>query len=570
MANILLVDPAEIARKALNGILARGNHRLVGVSTALEAWDFIRRNVKVDLVFVELMLEGGDGGLALIQRLRNDAFLKQLPVVIYATTGNREAVHRALELKVQNFLVKPYHDESIFAEVAKELANPWRNRHFEEEKSFCAMMNLTPAALGKMLDDLRTAVQLAAPVLFECAQKQDDMGAIGRLDELTASAEAAGAWGIVECLAQLRGKAEGAAWPEFINDVGGLDFAARLIFYHLHPGLVPEDFLSHDESSAQEAVAARTLWFDAPAQNRCPVVPWAQLERQLDALTGCPVIDSAAAAFRMAATGHPSSLVPLMEQAERDPGLAAQLLIAANHVRRHEEKNTEPVESPRLSVALLGEIRLGSLARGFPTVDERRMNLPPCTWPHFWMFQLGVARMARYTCSYLELPNLEARAYTAGLLHDIGQLLLVHLHPQGFAAILDYTRQHSLPLNVVEKKFLGCTTQEMAAHFAEKHGLPDCYCQVMRWLADPAQAGDYAELVAVVSLARDLCLQNHVGYVGDTPRKYELLLGDTQVWRVLSQRVFPSFDLKKFETEAHAECRQLRQELHGRLSAAHA
>jgi HD-like signal output (HDOD) protein len=411
---------------------------------------------------------------------------------------------------------------------------------------------------------------MAAPVLGEFARKQDDKGAAGRLDELTASADAAGAWGLVECLAQLRGKAENALWPEFIDAIDGLDFAGRLIFCHLHPGLVPEEFLSPDESNAKEAAVARTLWFDAPSQNRCPVITWPQLERQLDALAGCPVIDSVAAAFRMAATGQPSSLMPLMDQAEKDPGLAAQLLIAANHVRRHEESDMEPVENPRLSIGLLGEIRLGSLARGFVTVEERHMNLPPCTWPHFWMFQIGVARMARYTCGYLEFHNLEARAYTAGLLHDLGRLLLLHLHPHGFAAVLDYARQHALPLRAAEEKFLGCTTQEMAAHFAAKHGLPKSYCQVMRWIENPAQAGEDAELVAIVSLARDLCLQNHVGYNGDTPKKHGLSLGDTPEWRILSRGAFQSFDLRKFEAEAHAECRELRQELHGRLRLVHA
>ncbi len=569
MANILLVDPADIARKALHGILARGNHRLASVGTAAEAWDFLRRAVKVDLALVELKLEGGDGGLAFIERLGHDPFLKLLPVVVYTAAGSREAVRRALELKVKNFFVKPYQADSIFSEIAKELTNPWRNRHFEEEKSFCAMMGLTPVELRKLLDDLRRAVQVSAPILRESGQKQALDGVMGRLDDLTSTAEAAGAWGLVECLAELRDLAGRLLWPEFTSAVDGLDFAGRLIFYQLNPGLVPEEFLSRDEASANAEAKARALWFDAPAEDRCPVVAWPQLERQLDSLAGCPVIDTVAAAFQMAATGQPSSLVPLMDQAENDPGLAAQLIIAANRVRRQEENDTEMVENPRLSVGLLGEVRLSSLARGLVTVDERRMNLPPCTWPHYWMFQIGVAHMARYTCRYLEFHNLEVRAHTAGLLHDLGQLLLLHLYPHGFAAVLNYARQNSLPLAMAEKKFLGCTTQEMAVHFATKHGLPDCYCQVMRWLTDPAQAGDDAELAAIVSLARDLCLQNHVGFIGDTPRKYDQLLGDTSVWRILSKSLFPSFDLKKFELEAHAECRALRQELHGRLSPAH-
>ena len=195
------------------------------------------------------------------------------------------------------------------------------------------------------------------------------------------------------------------------------------------------------------------------------------------------------------------------------------------------------------------------------------MRLPPCTWPRFWMFQIGVARMARYTCGYLEFYSMETRAYTAGLLHDLGKILLLHLHPHAFAAVLDWSRQNNVSLAAAERKFLGCTTQEMAAHFAEKHGLPRSFCSVMRWVADPAQATDDAELVAIVSLARDLCLQNHVGCSGDTPKKHSLPLADTPEWRILSPSVFPSFDLKKFEALAHAQCRELRQELHGRLSA---
>ena len=78
----------------MKGVLTRGHHRLVVVATALEAWDFITRNVKVDLVFVELKLEG-DGGLALVQRLRGDPFLKLMPVVIYTAAGPRDGAPRA-------------------------------------------------------------------------------------------------------------------------------------------------------------------------------------------------------------------------------------------------------------------------------------------------------------------------------------------------------------------------------------------------------------------------------------------------------------------------------------------
>jgi hypothetical protein len=88
----------------------------------------------------------------------------------------------------------------------------------------------------------------------------------------------------------------------------------------------------------------------------------------------------------------------------------------------------------------------------------------------------------------------------------------------------------------------------------------------MRWIDAPEQATEDAELVAIVSLARDLCRHNHVGFCGDAPKDKAVPLEDTAEWQVLRGRVFPSFDLKKFEAQVHAECRQLKRELHGRLS----
>ena len=45
----------------MSGILARGEHRLAAVDNVHQAWNFIRRNAQVDLVFSELTLSGTSG-----------------------------------------------------------------------------------------------------------------------------------------------------------------------------------------------------------------------------------------------------------------------------------------------------------------------------------------------------------------------------------------------------------------------------------------------------------------------------------------------------------------------------
>jgi len=552
----------------MRGILVRGKHRFVAVETALEAWEFVRRNVKIDLVLTELKLKG-DNGLSLIQRLKGDCCLNLLPVVVYTAYGDRDSVKNSLALHVQNFLVKPYHDDAIYTEIAKAGENPWRLQHFEEEKTFCQMMGFTIEGLHQMLESLRTALDVAKPQLKKWAVMQSGQPILDELAIHSARAEELGAWGVVACLKVLNGKALAANWSDFEQSLELLDFASRLIFRHLNPTLTPEDFLTSEEINSENEARARTLWALAADQNRCPMVSWPQLQREIEALAGCPVIDSVAAAFQMAANGHPTSLNPLMDLVDKDPGLTAQMLIASNKLKHHQEDESadaSAIEDPRMAVGLLGEVKLAAQGRSLVTVEERMMLAPPfSSWPNFWMFQLGTARLARFTCIYLEMASLESAAYTAGLLHDLGKLLLIRLHPFAFQAIQDYALQHGMRLAAAEKLFLGTTTHEMAAHFAEKQGLPRCFANVMRWMDNPEEATADAELVAIVSMARDLCRHNHVGFCGDTPKDEAVPLEDTPEWRVLRGRVFLNFDLKKFEAKVHNECRQLKRELQGKL-----
>jgi len=553
-----------MARKAMRGVLARGRHRFAAVATVTEAWDFLATNVKVDLVFLELKLEG-ESGLTLLQLLRANPFFKGMPVVIYTAAAERDLVQRALALKIQNFLVKPYRDEQILAEVAKTAANGWRARHFEEEKSFCTLMGYTPAGLRQMLGALRTELVAAEPRLRTQVETKLTSGAMDLLGELSSDAEAAGAWGVVDFVKGLRACAETEDWPALLQGIESLAIAERIIDCHLNPALVPLPFLSAEERNAEEEARIRRVWTEAPVQRRCPVVERGLVERQVAALPGCPIVDSIAASFQMSATGYPSSLAPLMDLAEKDPALSVQLLLSANQVRRREEQDLEPIENPRLSVGLLGELRLASLASGLITTEERMMHVPPCSWPNFRMFQIGVARMARYTCGYLEMPSLEPRAYTAGLVHDIGKLLLLHLYPVGFQVIAEYARERRLAFAAAEQFFLGCTSRDLAVQFCELHGLPRWYVSVMRWADDPAAATDDAELVAIVTLARNLCRQNRVGWSGSVGKDEIGSIADTPEWQVLRQRVFPSFNLQKFEAEAHAQCRAIKLELYGRM-----
>lgn len=559
MANILLLDDSEVAGRALRGILARGNHRCAVVADIAAAWDFIWEHVSIDVLFLELKLKS-ENGIRLIQRLRDDAFLKTLPVVVYTSVSEQKVVRTALGLKVQNYLIKPYHEESIYAEIAKATVNPWRKLHFEEERSYCVQACISPEDLRKMRRDLMTAIEETRQAFKEIADGHQHPEAFERITMLVENAEAAGVWGVVEYLNDLRGKLEAGYWDCFKPVPDDLAYAWRLIFCHLNPGHVPEGFTSEQERKEKQEARERERWLGTDVKASGPIVKQKEVENQLDALLGCPVIDTVAAAFQMTADGRAASLNHVMDIVAKDPGLCAQVLVAANHLER---EDPTPIEDPRLAISLLGEIKLNAMAKALPLVEEKYMHLPPITWAHFWMFQAGVAQLARHTANYLEFRGLIENAYTAGLLHDLGKLLLLRVYPYAFQAMVAYARRENVTLQEAEKKYLGCTTRNMGDHFAVKNALPRVYCSVIRWVETPEEATDDADMVAVVSLARHVCLHNHVGYCGDTPKDHCPPIAETAAWGVLRDKVFPSFDLRKFEAQAHAYCHELKQTLSG-------
>lgn len=230
MANILLLDTDEIAYLAMQGVLLRGHHRFARVETVKEAWDFVRHNVRVDLVFVELRLKEGEG-LDLIERLKADPLLQGVPIVVYTAHASRETVKRSLQLHVQNFLLKPYNDEHIFAVIAKAAANPWYDQHFEEESSFCKLMGYDLGALHRSAENLRAALSEARPVLLQAVEQQKTHPTDEHLIMLATQAEAVGAWGIAECLKQLSADAQAGEWEQFSRGLPALELADRLLFF---------------------------------------------------------------------------------------------------------------------------------------------------------------------------------------------------------------------------------------------------------------------------------------------------------------------------------------------------
>lgn len=128
MEILLVEDSLTFARLAIHA-LRKGQvqHRLTWLTDGAEAWEFLQRGgtyvnaPRPDLLLLDLNLPGMDGQ-EILSRIRADAELQRLPVVVMTGDGDAFA---ASEQSVEAFLTKPL-DFEKFISVVQQLSHLWQ------------------------------------------------------------------------------------------------------------------------------------------------------------------------------------------------------------------------------------------------------------------------------------------------------------------------------------------------------------------------------------------------------------------------------------------------------------
>ncbi len=120
MARIVIVDDNLLCRSLLTEIINDGGHEVVGeAKDGLEAPGRVR-DLRPDLVTLDLVMPGRGG----LQTLRHLMLLDHsLPVVVCSAFLNETHVLQALRFGAKGFIVKPFSSESVLSAIESTLAS---------------------------------------------------------------------------------------------------------------------------------------------------------------------------------------------------------------------------------------------------------------------------------------------------------------------------------------------------------------------------------------------------------------------------------------------------------------
>jgi two-component system phosphate regulon response regulator PhoB len=118
-ASILVVDDEEDIRELVQLNLDREGYRVLTCESGEQALA-VARSKTPDLIVLDLMLPGIDG-LEVCKRLKADAGLGQIPVVMLTAKGEESDIVAGLELGADDYITKPFSGKVLVARVRRLL-----------------------------------------------------------------------------------------------------------------------------------------------------------------------------------------------------------------------------------------------------------------------------------------------------------------------------------------------------------------------------------------------------------------------------------------------------------------
>jgi len=184
---------------------------------------------------------------------------------------------------------------------------------------------------------------------------------------------------------------------------------------------------------------------------------------------------------------------------QRDLGMASQVLKLANSVHYASDR---PVVEITRALAMMGMDSLKSLVLFRGLISSFESSRPQgLDLEKLWFHSFEVASGVRKLTVLEGRAELADLAFSVGLLHDIGLVVLVTDPAGRYKAILEKAQSSRIPLAVLEHDTYGVDHAQVGAHLLSLWGLPPAFCRPVREHHAPPAQGEGFPLSAALHLA---------------------------------------------------------------------
>lgn len=208
----------------------------------------------------------------------------------------------------------------------------------------------------------------------------------------------------------------------------------------------------------------------------------------------------------------------IVSRIKQDMSIVTDVMKLANSAGFITTNRIEDIGTAVMKIGLknLTSILIASNAR---KIMESRFSRFEEIWEHC----NRVAVYSRLIAEKYKMRGVGENAFLAGLLHDLGQVILLAVDINGIKKIAEIVHDRSIiTTTVMEEISIGISHSEIGALVAEKWNFPDYLTQAIRFHHAPQNIkAEYRDIVYIVYMANMLC--------GVEKRKYQYYYTDEHV-----------------------------------------
>lgn len=238
-----------------------------------------------------------------------------------------------------------------------------------------------------------------------------------------------------------------------------------------------------------------------------------KIEQQVALCPSLPSLNSINRALQELLAVEQRYSAQISEVIRRDPSLTSRLLRLVNSVYYG---LSNPVSSVEEAVFYLGMRQIRQLTMVTPIIEDFQKLTRQCSfpWREFWQHSIGTAILTREVVAAVS-PQTDDSDYVAGLVHDVGKIVMAWSFPDYFAEIHRQALAGTRDLTEIENEVLGMDHAELGALYLERHRLPELMVMSARFHHHPEKAGQFAPIVASVQIADLLLRKEKIGCSGN-------------------------------------------------------
>ena len=257
----------------------------------------------------------------------------------------------------------------------------------------------------------------------------------------------------------------------------------------------------------------------------------AEIARRLGKCVLLPSLGSINGVLRELLNAEQRYTTQISDVIRRDPSMTTRMLRLVNSVYYG---LTSPVTSIEEAVFYLGIRQVRHIAVSTPVIEDlQRLPLDhPFPWREFWQHCIATAILTREITGAVQ-PVQDEVEYVAGLLHDVGRIVMAAEFPTEFAAVCARAEGSRRDIRDFEVEVLGMDHCELGAIYLKHHRLPEVIVTAAEYHAQPERAPQHPQLAAAVQLADYMVRLNGIGSSGNPATVSEAAWLQLSGWRIL-------------------------------------